>query len=903
MNVLLVSILLWITALTLLARTVYVCFAERARTPLRLAVWLLLGLVSALLFFRPHEDIFGGQDTGAYLHTGTAIAREGRLAYVDPMLSRLPMAERSPFMIAKHYVAKYHSMWLPDVDGAVMAPWFQPALPLMLSLVSRLAGPLATLYVGPFFGLCCALAVACLAGRILKHGWAAELAYGFYVLIPLVIWHVRFPRPEVVASFLLLGGLALLLRAWSRPPWRGSPGLKLPADASCPYVPTQAGGFADLLLGSVCVLLAPFFHVISWMVVLPIAALAAVAVVWGRRDFFIYMVVAAVAGSAFAWQVLCVTDTYNLKRFVAPLVAHWPWFVTLGLSGLLTLGRLSVIVGRYRQRPPLREREEDGRRAVGLVLAGVVVALYLGVYVVGKRTGAGAVGGSGAHYIYPTDLRCVLNMISRPIGLLGLLGLALLCGWHRGRTAERLAVVVALAPASLLIGNMYDFFTTRYMLVALLPLLSVGLCSLVAAVPAGGRRWIGVVVAAAVVAGLGLRERVHLVTQTNYAGMASAIRDVADDIREQDGILLCEYSRIAAAFDLFFGVPTLGIDNERCLDYRGAEKAWSGIMAEEPARPAFLVTPFERVPSSDRFHVVPVGTHEYLGARLLGRGWELPRDVVPWGVGLHVYRTMPMAEAPPSPRFPWHLTFGDGNMGLRGFRRSELAGRAQVALLPVGDGTAHSLPLRECPDLSRDDELWMIGFSAAQPDAVVDVEGSAVEVRWEQVFDDWWLGRIGGMPEGVGLFNFTVQSDARLGIAAVRLVRGTDTLPLFDAWEQDGAQKEIPRSFTCRWGDQRGEFLAPGTGTGRLRLLAFLVVPEELGATATLTFKNRDAAPKDVRRMLTGQFMWEVWTLADAGPAGSMQHVSFRADPVDPSIDPDICDGLALALGHVVIVP
>ena len=89
-------------------------------------------------------------------------------------------------------------------------------------------------------------------------------------------------------------------------------------------------------------------------------------------------------------------------------------------------------------------------------------------------------------------------------------------------------------------------------------------------------------------------------------------------------MLLCEYSRIAAPFEHMFGIPTLGLDNERVLDYARVEQAWEKIMRSNPGTPAFFATPFQREPISERFAFKPVSSMRYSG-RQLGGG----KDVTP----------------------------------------------------------------------------------------------------------------------------------------------------------------------------------------------------------------------------------------------------------------------------------
>ncbi|MBU4212039.1 MAG: hypothetical protein KKD33_05595, partial [Verrucomicrobia bacterium] len=84
----------WVLALAAVARLLYA-----SRTVVRTHAWLwgLLALIATGLLFRPHEDIFGGEDPGSYLNSGVTYGRQGALFYVDPLLAQVPPETRSAF--------------------------------------------------------------------------------------------------------------------------------------------------------------------------------------------------------------------------------------------------------------------------------------------------------------------------------------------------------------------------------------------------------------------------------------------------------------------------------------------------------------------------------------------------------------------------------------------------------------------------------------------------------------------------------------------------------------------------------------------------------------------------------------------------------------------------------------
>jgi len=129
----------------------------------------------------------------------------------------------------------------------------------------------------------------------------------------------------------------------------------------------------------------------------------------------------------------------------------------------------------------------------------------------------------------------------------GLAGLAAAAGPVR---LERRLVLAALVPASLAIGNMYDFFMTRYMLVAVIPLTDLGLGVADLPDPSSGCVALPLRLApAAVVLGLALAGRTQLIRVVEYRGLIASLQSLAEPIRKEGGILLFEYPKLALRFE------------------------------------------------------------------------------------------------------------------------------------------------------------------------------------------------------------------------------------------------------------------------------------------------------------------------------------------------------------------
>ena len=631
-----IGLALWLVAALATARLMVISRTDLPAPRAKAWVWALLLIAAVGMFFRPHGDVFGGQDTGAYANSAAAVARERALTYDDPMLEALDPAERTPFLVSKWHASKYDCLWLPDPASPRMAPWFFPAFSMLGGATTSLLGAQSILYVVPLFALLTAFALSVLARRVLNHRWAGELAFWFYITIPLLVWHARFTRPEIIASFFLASGGALLLHAAS------------------------AGRYArwpDLVLGAVCMNLAPFFHMTAWMVLLPVFVLAVVTMLAGRDDFVLFIAIGFAAFGVLIHQTLHVCDPYRLIRYIGPLVAGGCTPLLIALLAMAGLFGISRAVGRATQDGlAVRRRAERWMPWVLAIAAFAIVLVFVNVFGLSIQTEAAILKRQTMRFVHRTDLRCVTDMLSMPLSLLGLAGLVAL-GWpFRAHPLPRFALIAAAVPASLMIGNMYDFFMTRYMATALIPLLALALTALVTAIPARTARGIAaLLVATAAVTAVGMTHRLHLVTAQEYKGFTRYLERVAAPLKAENAMIFVEYSRIAAPLDLMFGVSALAVDNARVLNYGPAERSWRKLMRAHPDRPAYFITPFEREPASPLFNFQFKGESAYEGVRMISQRWSLPRELGPWGCRLRVYRmTLAGATEPRrrSPRLP-----------------------------------------------------------------------------------------------------------------------------------------------------------------------------------------------------------------------------------------------------------
>lgn len=646
------GIFLWLLSLLLAARLACLGREDGLSRRLRAWLWIALGLGAAALLFRPHEDIFGGEDPGSYINSGIAYGRQQQFFAVDPLLARVPPEIRPDFYYGHsgYGLTKDACLWVRDPERAVTGPHFQPAYPLLIALVSRLAEPSWALYVIPLFTLFLALALRALATLLLPYRLAGLIAFLVFLLNPLTLWHGRCSRPEIIAGFMFFGGAALLLNAWQGRRWSRWP---------------------DLALGALAVSLAPFFHITAGYLLIPAAGAAALVILRGRDDFLIYPPAALAGLVLLACQIIYITDYYGVGRLLHPLLCR----PVLALS-LFAAGFILLAAGCWWSRRVLARRAAENTTppapvslgwSLGFAAASALFILHSAV----TRDAAGSLpllGRPIENYLYLADFKTFANMVSLPSALLALLGWLVWLTGPSERRGERVVLAMAVLPAIVFSSSIRDFMMTRYWFPALIPMCALGLAALAGWLTYRARSaWVAVACTAVIIM-IGSCHRTHLARVTEYRGLSQFLKPYAEIVKSGRGILLCEYSRLAAPLEHGFGIPTLGLDNERRNDYARAEQAWETIMKNHPDVPAFFATPFH-APLSDRFDFHLARDAEFHGDKLLQARQGLPTRIVKYDLRLRLYRMSLKGAGPPhdfSPS-PEHYRLDSGNMGMRRF--------------------------------------------------------------------------------------------------------------------------------------------------------------------------------------------------------------------------------------------
>jgi hypothetical protein len=886
------GICLWIVAALVLIRLVRIGCASGPDAPPPRVLWAAVVAAAILLMFRPHEDILGGQDPGSYLNSAATYARENRLVYVDPLLAQVPAPVRRDFLYGHegYGATKDGCVWLRDMNSAQVGVHFQPAYPLMMSVVAKGAAKRWILFVAPLFTVFTALALAAIAAQLFRHRWAGFLAFLLYVASPLVIWHGRCPRPEVLASFFFFGGWALLLHGWGAPRWRR---------------------WADTLMGAIGISLAPFFHVTAWFLVIPTAAVWAVVAIQGRDDFWIPVSVAALGAVAFVGQTLFITDPYVITRFIEPILARHPVVWTIAGGGLAL-----VAAGFFRSRrrasgrltaEPDSSTVRSGRVVEWLVATVFAAACLLAYFLRAPLSDRPPLVEPVYHYIYPSDLRVVTAILSPPVALLALLGVIALAAAHQAHRPERIALIFSVAPATLLAGRMTDFFTTRYMMVSMMPLAAIGMTALVTAIPQ--RRWWSgglTAVAAAVIVAAGLAGRTHLIRTTEHKGLVKFLQPFAEKIRQPNGILLCEYSRLGAPLEHLFGIPTLDLDNEHNRDYTAALAAWDGILRAHPDRPAFFLTPFQ-APVSERFVFQPVLGRTFRSVALKEARYEVPKRISCTDLKLSLYsmRSVGAGEGPPKPAAPFVCRFDAGNMGLVNFasvrtKSWPMAGRrlgpdtpVAIVLPPVSGGMGQCDFFLFC---------LVSGQTAEAPHFTAPAAARMEDRRWEHLANNWWLLRASdsGLHPGDMVL---VRSDSELLLTDVQVLAADQPAPLpieFGTDATSARPSAIP--MTARWTRAESRCLLPMPGGPRGYVLALLQAPRGSGAETARVTMTSTVIQDGTRIVPTGRWVWGVWPVASSNGLPDTAWLSVRTEPLWNPEQKGYPQDLGVLLGWMVVV-
>ncbi|MEI6972495.1 MAG: hypothetical protein WCL44_13385, partial [bacterium] len=418
-----------------------------------------------------------------------------------------------------------------------------------------------------------------------------------------------------------------------------------------------------------------------------------------------------------------------------------------------------------------------------------------------------------------------------------------------------------------LIGNMYDLFMTRYMLTGIVPLTALGLTSVVLALAGnGGLRRAAVGIAAVAIVAWQAVFGWNLIATTEYRGFTKFLSGFAQEVRDANGVLLCEYSRVGAPLEHMFGIPTLGLDNETRSDYSKAIDAWGLVLKAHPGKRAFFLTPFQ-APASDKFsmRLVKSGTAVY--PRLRSELFRLPGKAGKGDISLDLYEMSPVIERWTS--LPYVRCLDAGNMGLKGFG-GERVRRWDISGLQVGPEAVAKVRVESGKEPGGEWRLLMFFLNdSGRTEPVAPVlslnggEATASGTDWKHLAGDWWLMMASGSSGCISNVDVSARQDMLL--TDITLEAGSACSSLKPVAEP-GQEKTIKsQPWSGRWAGEACEFLAPEPGGGESWLLVLAQGRKESSGPVGVTIdrSGRVVVTADLR---AGEWTWLAAPVKKPGP-------------------------------------
>ncbi len=165
-----------------------------------------IGVVSAILFSRPHTYQYGGLDPGEYICTSALIQRTGAIRYDDPFLAALPEPLyptfcRNPVPPRPTLHAGYLML---DMEHGKMVPDYYHLYPSWLALFQS-SGGVESVYRGQTVVAVLAMMVVFLYLNISIGFRVALLATIGLMCNPAILYFGRFPSTELLSMLLLFG--------------------------------------------------------------------------------------------------------------------------------------------------------------------------------------------------------------------------------------------------------------------------------------------------------------------------------------------------------------------------------------------------------------------------------------------------------------------------------------------------------------------------------------------------------------------------------------------------------------------------------------------------------------------------------------------------------------------------
>ncbi len=187
--------------------------------PPTVSTWslILVLLVAAILYFRPHEYVLGGSDAGTYMNVGATIAQTGTFVVHDAWVKELgaypdiAFREQPPGIKTRYL--QFVGWYIDDHDSARVIPQFFPFHPTWIAVGIGLGGLRGGALVTPLWG-CLSVAAVYFMARRLFNPRIGLLAAALLAVTPTQIYFSRYPTTEPLTLLLVFSGLLAFQVLW-----------------------------------------------------------------------------------------------------------------------------------------------------------------------------------------------------------------------------------------------------------------------------------------------------------------------------------------------------------------------------------------------------------------------------------------------------------------------------------------------------------------------------------------------------------------------------------------------------------------------------------------------------------------------------------------------------------------
>ena len=177
-------------------------------------------VLGAVLYFPPYESVVFGDDASVYLSFGRKVAETGRLVFDDPLLREIPaearedlFLNRQPRDMTGRYARFPGGFLIADIAEPDVTAGFSPLFPVLAALFYEAVPARGAPAVTSVF------AVLSIGGLFLLGAGIGGIRAGLLAAVLLAvslpqIWFAKYPVPDIVAQFFVVGGLLALLAAF-----------------------------------------------------------------------------------------------------------------------------------------------------------------------------------------------------------------------------------------------------------------------------------------------------------------------------------------------------------------------------------------------------------------------------------------------------------------------------------------------------------------------------------------------------------------------------------------------------------------------------------------------------------------------------------------------------------------